>query len=65
MLLQRGPQVNKFEQVSSDDHQMSVAAGGSQRVPGLMSSGVRLGAGPLGPIQFQMSNSCVNALQSV
>ena len=23
-----GPQVNKFEQVSSDDHQMSVAAGG-------------------------------------
>ena len=24
-----GPQVNKFEQVSSDDHQMSVAGGRS------------------------------------
>ena len=23
-----GPQVNKFEQVSSDDHQLSVAGGG-------------------------------------
>ena len=31
-----GPQVNKFEQVSSDDHQMSVARGKS---PGLMSGG--------------------------
>ena len=32
-----GPQVNKFEQVPSDDHQMSVAGG---RYPGLMSKGV-------------------------
>ena len=31
-----GPQVNKFEQVSSDDHQMSVAGGMS---PGLMFAG--------------------------
>ena len=44
-----GPQVNKFEQVASDDHQMSVAglrvgckfpglmSGGGVRSPGLMS----------------------------
>ena len=31
-----GPQVNKFEQDSSDDHQMSVAGG---RPPGRMSRG--------------------------
>ena len=31
-----GPQVNKFEQVSSDDHQMSVAG---VRSPGLMFAG--------------------------
>ena len=42
-----GPQVNKLEQVSSDDHQMSVAGVGSQvlcledRFPGLMSGGSR------------------------
>ena len=35
-LLGLGPQVNKFEQVSSDDHQMSVAGG---RYTGLMSGG--------------------------
>ena len=37
-----GPQVNKFEQVSSDDHQMSVAgdrSGEGARSPGLMSRG--------------------------
>ena len=38
-----GPQVNKFEQVSSDDHQMSVALGGS--VPCLVSG---KGGGGLG-----------------
>ena len=42
-----GPQVNKFEQVSSDNHQMSVAVGGSPRLmskrersPGLRGRGV-------------------------
>ena len=30
-----GPQVNKFEQVCSDDHQMPIAGGGG----GLMSGG--------------------------
>ena len=42
-----GPQVNKFEQVSSDDHQMSVAGrdpqigclGWGEGSPGLMSGG--------------------------
>ena len=33
-----GPQVNKFEKVSSDDHQMTVAGG---RRPGPMSGGGR------------------------
>ena len=32
-----GPQVNKCEQISSDDHQMSVTGGGGSRCPGLMS----------------------------
>ena len=36
----RGPQVNKFEQVSCGDHQMPVAGGqGGARCPGLMSRG--------------------------
>ena len=34
-----GPQVNKFKQVSSDDHQMSVAGEEGGRSPGLMSRG--------------------------
>ena len=35
-----GPQVNKFEQVSSDDHQMSVVGGrGRARYPGSRSRG--------------------------
>ena len=47
-----GPQVNEFEQVSSDDHQMSVVGGRLEglillgvggRSPGLMSGG---GVGP-------------------
>ena len=32
-----GPQVNKFEQVSSDDHQISVAGKDGSRSPGMMS----------------------------
>ena len=40
------PEVNKFEQVSSDDHQMSQVRGSGQGVPwGPMSSGARLGWG--------------------
>ena len=44
-----GPQVNEFEQVSSDDHQMSAVGGRSERLillgvggrsPDLMSEGV-------------------------
>ena len=35
-----GPQMNKFEQVSSDDHQMSPAGGWGKGVPGLMSRGL-------------------------
>ena len=31
-----GPQVNKFEQVSSDQHQISLIGGGGSRSPGLM-----------------------------
>ena len=38
-----GPEVNKFEEVSSDDHQMSVVeaarAGDRGRIPGLISRG--------------------------
>ena len=34
-----GPQVNKFEHVSSDDHQMSVVGGGRARYPGSRSRG--------------------------
>ena len=40
---QVGPQVNKFEQVFSDDHQMSVAGGGGS------SSGLMLGEGGRSP----------------
>ena len=32
--------MNKFEQVSSDDHQMSPAGGWGKGVPGLMSRGL-------------------------
>ena len=35
-----GTQVNKFEQVSSDNHHMSVAGGGGGSCPGLMCRGV-------------------------
>ena len=35
-----GPQMNKFEQVSSDDHQMSPAGGWGKGVSGLMSRGL-------------------------
>ena len=37
-----GPQVNKFEQVSSDDHQMSVAGEDGGRSPRMMWGGVTL-----------------------
>ena len=40
-----GPQVNKFEQVSSVGHEMSVVGGWDQGVPGLMPRGVAGGAG--------------------
>ena len=36
-----GPQMNKFEQVSSDHHQLSLAGGRVVGVPGLMSGGGR------------------------
>ena len=42
--LEVGPQVNNFEQVSSDNHQISVAGGGR----GAMSRGVSRGEG-VGP----------------
>ena len=35
-----GPQENKFEQVSSDQHEMSLGVGGVNRSPGLMCVGV-------------------------
>ena len=34
-----GPQMNKFEQVSSDHHQLSLAGGRVVGVPGLISGG--------------------------
>ena len=50
---QRGPQTNKFEQVSSDGHQMSLAgAPGPRGVPCLMSWGARARArGPICDVQ--------------
>ena len=39
MSLVGGPQVNKFEQVPNDYHQLSVAEGRRGRCPGLMSRG--------------------------
>ena len=46
----RGPQVNKFEKVSGDDHQMSLAGGGSlySDFPCLEGSHVRSGSGAIG-----------------
>ena len=55
-----GPQVNKFEQVSSDDHQMSVVGGGEMlgtqvlgpggRYPGPISGGGDMGGRYLSPM---------------
>ena len=40
-----GPQVNKFEQFSSDDHQMLIGGGGvGDRHPGPMPGGGEVGA---------------------
>ena len=47
--------MNKFEQVSSDDHQMSVAGGRAGRFSGLMSKG----AGAGGPCTVRSNASWV------
>ena len=52
----RGPHMNKFEQVFSDHHQMSLAGAGAGGIPGLMSMGEAvysevqyiIGNGPMG-----------------
>ena len=58
-----GPQVNKFEQVSSDDHQMSVVGGGEMlgtqvlgpggRYPGPISGGGGMGGRYLSPMSVE------------
>ena len=55
MLLLGGPQVNKFEQVSSVGHEMSVAGDWDQGVPGLMPRGVAGGGAGFGVVSGLVS----------
>ena len=50
-----GPQVNKFEQVSSDGHQMSLAGGRAEAVPCLMSGAI----GPGDPMYLMARILCL------
>ena len=64
MLFWGCPQMNKFEQVFSDDHQMSLAEGGwGLRGQGLMPRG--WGGGLYNDVQYIMGNGHMRTLPPV